>query len=67
MLRERLDALPRAARVELLHVLMMPDFDRVERIREFSSYSRAFVELLIECEENPAARAVPVGMLHGPE
>jgi hypothetical protein len=27
-LRERLDALPKAARAELLHVLMLPDFER---------------------------------------
>jgi hypothetical protein len=27
-LQERLDALPKAARAELLHVLMLPDFDR---------------------------------------
>jgi hypothetical protein len=31
-LRERLDALGPAARTELLHVLMLPDFDRVDRI-----------------------------------
>jgi hypothetical protein len=28
-LRERLDALPAAARAELLHVLMLPDFERL--------------------------------------
>ena len=37
-LRERLQALPPAARAELLHVLMLPDFDRVDRIGEFWSY-----------------------------
>lgn len=64
-IRRDLDRLPPAARAELLHVLQLPDFDRVERIGEFWSYpqSRAFTELLIECEENPAARAVLVGML----
>jgi hypothetical protein len=31
-LRERLDALPPAARAELLHVLMLPDFERADRI-----------------------------------
>jgi hypothetical protein len=36
-LRDRLDALPPAARAELLHVLMLPDFDRAARIGEFWS------------------------------
>jgi hypothetical protein len=35
LLRERLDALPKAARAELLHVLLLPDFERVNRIGEF--------------------------------
>jgi hypothetical protein len=30
-LRARLQTLPPAARAELLHVFMLPDFDRVER------------------------------------
>jgi hypothetical protein len=38
-LRERLDALGAAARAELLHVLMLPDFDRADRIGEFWSYT----------------------------
>jgi hypothetical protein len=29
-LRERLEALPPAPRAELLHVLMLPDFDRAD-------------------------------------
>jgi len=33
-LQEPLDALPPAARAELLHVLMLPDFDRVDQIGE---------------------------------
>ena len=32
-LRSRLDALGPAPRAELLHVLMLPDFERAERIR----------------------------------
>ena len=34
-LRQRLDALGPAPRAELLHVLMLPDFERAERIGEF--------------------------------
>jgi 5-methylcytosine-specific restriction endonuclease McrA len=61
----RLDALGRAPRAELLHVLMLPEFDRADRIGEFWSYpqSRAFAERLIDCEEDWTLRAVLVGML----
>jgi hypothetical protein len=64
-LRERLDALGPAPRAELLHVLMLPDFERADRIGEFWSYpqSREFAELLIDCEEDRVLRAVLVGML----
>ena len=43
----------------LLHVLMLPDLDRANRIGEFWSYpqSRAFAELLIDCEEDRTLRA----------
>ena len=53
-LKESLDAMPPAASAELLHVLMLPDFDRAARIGEFWSYpqSRNFAELLIDCEED---------------
>jgi hypothetical protein len=38
-IRKRLEALGPAPRAEqLLHVLMLPDFDRAERIGEFWSY-----------------------------
>ena len=64
-LQERLDALGPAPRAELLHVLMLPDLERAERIGEFWSYplSRTFAELLIDCEEDRTLRAVLVDML----
>ena len=34
-LQASLDAMPKAARAELLHVLTLPDLERVERIGEF--------------------------------
>ena len=34
-LQERLDALGPARRAELLHVLMLPDFDRADRIGSY--------------------------------
>jgi hypothetical protein len=63
-LLERLDAPGPAPRAEPLHVLMLPDFDRADRIGAFWGYpeSRAFEELLIDCEDR-TLRAVLVGML----
>ena len=64
-LRGRLDALGPAPRAELLHVLMLPDFERADRIGEFWGYpeSPEFAKLLIDCEEDRVLRAVLVGML----
>jgi hypothetical protein len=68
-LRSRLDSLGPAPRAELLHVLMLPDLERAERIGEFWSYpqSRTFAELLIDCEEDRVLRAVLIGMLREAE
>jgi hypothetical protein len=48
---------------------MLPDFERADRIGEFWGYpeSRAFAELLIDCEEDRVLRAVLVGMLREAE
>jgi hypothetical protein len=64
-LQARLDALGPAPRAELLHVLMLPDFERADRIGEFWGYpeTRTFGELLIDLEEDKAARAVVFGLL----
>ncbi len=68
-LRERLDALGPAPRAEVLHVVMLPDFDRAGRIGEFYGHpeTRTFAELLIDLEEDPGARALVVGMLRAVE
>jgi hypothetical protein len=57
-LRERLDALGPARRAELLHVLMLPHFERANRMGEFWAYpqSRAFAELLTARRTEPSGR-----------
>jgi hypothetical protein len=41
LIQRRLDALGPAPRAELLHVLMLSDFERADRIGEFWGYRRA--------------------------
>jgi hypothetical protein len=69
MLRERLDAFGPAPRAELLHVLMLPDLERADRIGSYwgNPKMRTFAELLIDCEEDRTLRAVLVGMLREEE
>jgi hypothetical protein len=64
-LRERLDALGPAPRAELLHVLLLPDYDRAGRIGEFygNPTTRTFAELLIDSEEDRRSGRCWVGML----
>ena len=64
-LHPRLDAIGPAPRAELLHVLTLPNFDRVGAIQTYWSdpRTRGFTELLIDCEEDRTLRPVLVGML----
>jgi hypothetical protein len=64
-LRQGLDALGPVPRAELLHVLVLPDFDRADAIGTFWGHpkTRTFDELLIDLEEDKAARAVVFGLL----
>ena len=63
--QERLEALGPAPSAELLHILLLPDFERVDRIGDFWGYSesRAFAELLIDGGEDRTLRPVLVGVL----
>jgi hypothetical protein len=56
---------PIRARAELIHVLRLPDFDRADAIGTFWGHpeTRTFGELLIDLEEDKAARAVVFGLL----
>jgi hypothetical protein len=64
-LKARLDALGPAPRAELLHILMLPDFERVGAIQTYwgNPETRKFGELLIDAEVDRPVRAVLVGML----
>jgi hypothetical protein len=66
-LREHLEALPPAARAELIHVLRLPDFERADRIGESWGHpeTRTFGELLIDLEEDKAYKAVVRGAAQG--
>lgn len=53
------------ARAKLIHVLRLLVLDRADRIGEFWGHpeTRSFGELLIDLEEEPAAKAVIWGLL----
>src|SRR5262245_60637289 len=59
-LRMRLDALGPAPRAELRRALELPDYERAGTIGELylDGRTRTFAELLIDLEEDPAARGV---------
>jgi hypothetical protein len=60
-----LEALPPAARAELIHFLRLPDLDRADAIGTYLGHpeTRIFGELLIDLEEDRILRAVLVGLL----
>jgi hypothetical protein len=62
---EALATYPRRVRSLMLEVLTLPDAERARRIGKLhvDECSRAFAEVLIDLEEDPAARAFFVGML----
>jgi hypothetical protein len=64
-LQVRLNSMPKVARAELLHVLLLPVFDRADTIGSYwgNPKSPTFAELLIDCEGDRTLRAVLVGML----
>ena len=64
-LRDRLDAIGPEARAILLHVLKLPDHERIRTIGEFYAdpTTRTFANLLIDLEDSPHAQAVVLGEL----
>jgi len=63
-LRARLKDLPPAARAELIHVLRLPDsIAPTGSASSGGTRRRTFGELLIDLEEDKAARAVVFGLL----
>ena len=68
-LRDRLNALGPETRAVLLHVLKLPDLERVRSIGEFygDPRTRDFSQLLVDLEESPQTRAVVMGYLRDRE
>jgi hypothetical protein len=61
VLGDRLDALGPAPRAELLHVLMLPDFERAERIPRYKRYVRKKADSLPQFRASAAARPLFIG------
>lgn len=63
--RDRIDAIGPEARAVLLHVLKLPDLERVRSIGEFYAdpRTRPFAQLLVDLEDSPQARAFVLGEL----
>lgn len=63
VLRSRLDTPGPAPRAELLHVLMLPDYERSGRIGEFyrNPNDERFAQLLTDAEEDPYLRRCSSG------
>ena len=64
-LRDRITALGPETRAVLLHVLKLPDLERVRSIGEFygDPRTREFSQLLVDLEESPETRAAVLGYL----
>jgi hypothetical protein len=64
-LTDRLNAIGPEARAILLHVLKLPDLERVRTIGEFHAdpRTRPFAQLLVDIEESPHARTFVLGEL----
>ena len=64
-LTDRLNAIGPEARAILLHVLKLPDLERVRSIGEFygDPRTRTFAQLLVDIEESPHARTFVLGEL----
>jgi hypothetical protein len=62
---DRLDAIGPEARAILLHVLKLPDLERVRAIGDFHSdpRTRSFAQLLVDIEASPEARAFVLSQL----
>jgi hypothetical protein len=65
LIQQRFDAMPKAARAELLRVLMLPTSSEPTGSASpgLTRRSLAFAELLIDAEEDRIVRALLVGML----
>jgi hypothetical protein len=68
-LRDRLNAIGPEARAVLVHVLKLPDLERVRSIGEFygDPRTRTFAQLLVDLEESPHARTFVLGELREPK